>query len=424
MEDSNMQSRRRHRQRSFGVVALSLMWLLVGIGSGMIVDRQIQADVMPSAVAPASAAPEFRLIAEAWNLIDEHYVDRSAIRSQHLTYAAISGMVNSLGDTGHSVFLTPDEVLATRESIQGHFVGIGAELQMRNNEIVIVAPIDGSPAHKAGLHPGDIIFEVDGKDIRAQTLEQVVHRIRGPSGTKVTLSIRDPRSDRTRTVTLVRTVVHLRSVTWQFLPGTQVADLRIASFSEDTGRDLRKAVIALRRQGARALILDLRSDPGGLLDEAVEVASHFLQGGDVLLVKDAKGRVQRVSVRKAKPKVKLPMVVLTNAGTASAAEIVVGALRDGKRATVVGEQTFGTGTVLEQFPLSDGSALMLAIQEWLTPSGHTIWHKGIEPNLIVALSNGALPVYPEALQGMSPTQFRASKDTQLLKALELLQQHP
>ena len=395
-----------------GLVAL----ILFSVTAGVIMERRVLAAFDPA----AKAQLDFKLMAQADGLIEEHYVDRSAIRPRRMTYGAISGMVDSLGDTGHSTFLTPEMVHANAEVLKGRFHGIGAEVRMRDKQVVIVAPLDDSPAQKAGLRAGDIIFKVDGRAIAGETLEQVVDSIRGPVGTKVALSIRDPRTDRTRTVDLVRADIHEQRVSWHFVPGTRIADLRIAAFSEGTAKSLHKALDALRSAGARALVLDLRDDPGGLLDQATASASDFLDGGNVLIEKDSHGKLKPMPVETVKDRVRLPMVVLVNAGTASAAEIVAGALQDAGRARIVGEKTFGTGTVLQEFSLPDGSALLLAVREWLTPAGHAIWHKGIEPNVKVALAPGAAPVFPGTLGTLGPAKLAASRDAQLQKAIALL----
>ena len=352
-------------------------------------------------VLAATAKPDLAVIAQAWNLIEANYVDRAAIRPERMAHAAIGGIVDSLGDTGHSVFLTPQMAREDSEEMRGRFPGIGAEVQMRDKQVVVVAPLDGSPAQKAGLRAGDIVFKVDGKDVAGETLEQVVRSIRGPVGTTVVLSVRNPQSDRARQLAMVRAVIRVRSVSWNFLPDTRVADLRIAAFSKGTAVDLRKALADARAAGARALVLDLRDDPGGLLDQAVAAAGEFLPGGNALLEKDAHGDVQPVAVNPAKDRTTLPLVVLVDGGTASAAEILTGALQDAGRAVVVGDKTFGTGTVLNEFHLADGSALMLAVLEWLTPNGHTIWHKGIAPNVPVALGAGVTPVFTESLAQLS-----------------------
>jgi len=358
-------------------------------------------------------------MAQAWNAIHDHYVDRASIKPVPLTYGAISGMVAALGDTGHSGFLSPEMIKEEEEFTAGRYEGIGAEVKMKEDHVVIVTPLDGSPAQKAGLQPGQIILAVNGQDIMGLNLFQVVKRIAGPAGTRVSLRILDSKTGLTREVSLVRASITMNNVTWRRLPATRIAHLRIAGFSEGVSKDLKSALSAIMAQDLKGLILDLRNNPGGLLKEAVSTASQFLSGGNVLLEKDAAGRITSLAVEKGGQALSIPMVVLVNDGTASAAEIVAGSLQDHGRARLVGTTTFGTGTVLQQFPLSDGSALLLAVQEWLTPDGHKIWHKGIAPNFVVSLPEGVLPVFPEEESDMTLQQLKASKDTQLLKALNL-----
>jgi carboxyl-terminal processing protease len=328
--------------------------------------------------------------------------------------------VDALGDTGHSTFLTPDMVRELRNMEKGEFKGIGVEIQMKAGRVVIVAPIDGSPAQKAGLKPGDVITKVSGEDVSDWPLGRVVERIIGPPGTTVTLAVEDPTTARSRQLTLKRVALKLHEVTWNRLPGTDIAHLRIASFDAGVTRDLKLALGAIERQQMKGLVLDLRNDPGGLLDEAVGVASQFIEDGNVVLMKDAKGQVTPVPVEKRASATSLPMVVLVNQGSASAAEIVAGALQDTGRARLVGETTFGTGTVLGQFRLSDGSALLLAIEEWLTPKGRSFWHKGISPQYAVTLPPEVSPLVPMAERGLTSEQLAASDDKQLLAAVRLL----
>ena len=209
-------------------------------------------------------------------------------------------------------------------------------------------------------------------------------------------------------------------MTWHRFPGPPVAHLRVASFSKGVAGDLRKALIGIKQSGASRLILDLRNNPGGLFDEAVSTASQFLTGGNVVLERNATGKIAPVPVESGGLALALPLVVLINGGTASGAEIVAGALQDAHRADLLGEKTFGTGTVLQAFPLSDGSALMLAIEEWLTPDGHVIWHQGIIPNMVVSLPPDVTPLIPEREKGMTVAELRASGDGQLLRALDFL----
>jgi carboxyl-terminal processing protease len=397
-------------------------FLILGLAAGLILSCQMLGAFPPADKIPAEAAPDFRLMAEAWNTIQSVYVDRKAVKPKLLTYGAISGMVASLGDTGHSRFLSPEMLQQERHISKGLLEGIGAEVQMKNNQLVIVAPIDGSPAQRSGLKPGDIILKVDGEDVGGLPLEQAVGLILGPAGSSVNLTIFNPGTGRTINLTLVRARITLHNVKWQRLPGTTTAHVRIATFSKGVSKDLRKALADIQEKKLTGLILDLRNDPGGLFDEAVETASQFLSSGNVLLEKNARGEVTPVAVQSEGAAIPLPIVVLINGGTASAAEIVAGALQDAHRATLVGEETFGTGTVLEPFTLSDGSALLLATKEWLTPAGHVIWHKGISPNVFVPLLPEVTPLFPEAEKGMTTTELRESKDKQLLRALDLLTQ--
>ena len=412
---------KHHRLANARGVSYWLLPLIVGLLLGALLHNYILPDPYPPADIPRDAAPNFKLMAEAWNAIEQYYVDRPSVQPRNMTYGAITGMVDSLKDTGHSAFLSPEMVQAEHAIEAGRFTGIGAEIQMKNNQVVVVAPIDGSPAQKAGLRPGDIILKVDDTDTAGLSLPEVVRKIMGPAGTSVMLALKDPATQQERTLNIKRANISLHSVTWRLLPDLHVAHVRIAFFSKGTSQELEKALAQIEQQKAKGLVLDLRNDAGGLLDMAVGVASQFLESGTVLQEKNAKGEVRTVAVESNVRKCRLPLVVLINAGTASASEIVAGALQDAKRAALAGETTFGTGTVLTAIPLTDGSALMLAVREWLTPKGRTIWHKGITPDVTVPLPAGAPSLLPEAEQGMTLAQLRASKDLQLLRALELLE---
>jgi len=416
--------------RFLGIVTLIVVCLGLGLSGGVVLDRQFLAQAIPPAtlaapptptiVVPADTESEFRLMREAWDRIQESYVDRPAVDNQRLIYGAIGGMVDALGDTGHSRFLSPEMVQEQHSFASGEFEGIGAYVEMKDGHLVIVAPMDGTPAQQAGLRPGDVILQVDGENVAGLPIDQVIDRILGPAGSQVTLTILTPDTGLTRDVALTRAHITLHNVVWQRLPGTSVAHLRIVAFSKGVTDDLRQALTEIRQQGLTGIVLDLRSNPGGLLDEAVGVASQFLGSGDVLLEQDAQERVTGVPVKKGGLALDTPLVVLVNQGTASASEIVSGALQDAGRARLVGETTFGTGTVLNEFSLSDGSALLLATEEWLTPKGRLIWHQGIAPDEVVTLTTSTAPLLPEAESGMTPEQLQSSGDAQLLRALEVL----
>jgi carboxyl-terminal processing protease len=223
---------------------------------------------------------------------------------------------------------------------------------------------------------------------------------------------------------LTRAHITLNNVVWQQLPGTTIADIRLAAFSQGVSEDLQRALSEAAQQHITGIVLDLRNNPGGLLSEAVGVTSQFVVTGNVLLEQDAHGNITPVSVQHASQVTKLPMVILIDEGTASAAEITAGALQDAQRAQLIGDTTFGTGTVLNEFNLADGSAMLMAVQEWLTPSGRVIWHKGITPDVSITLGRDTAPLTPEAQKGMTAAQVRASGDAQLLKGIELLTGKP
>lgn len=397
---------------------LSLIFLTVGL-----IACNLLSTYKPSGTIPSNAEPNFQLIAEAWNAIQRIYVDRKAVNPKDMTYGAISGMVDALGDTGHSRFLSPEMLKQERSLSKGQFEGIGAEVRMRNGQLIVVVPIDGSPAQRAGLRPGDIILKVGGKEVSGLPLNQAVNLILGPAGSLVKLSILNERSGSTKDITLIRAHVTFQSVSWRQLPGTTVAHVRMATFNEGVTRDLRKALLAIQEDGLTGLILDLRNNPGGLYQEAISTASQFLDRGNVLLEKSALGKITPVPVRPDGIAVAIPMVVLINGGTSSGAEIVAGALQDAQRAKLIGEKTFGTGTVLETLSLSDGSALMLATEEWLTPAGHVIWHQGISPDLLVPLPPEVITLIPATEKGLTAEELRRNQDVQLLRALDLLD-HP
>ncbi|MGD9406066.1 MAG: S41 family peptidase [Anaerolineae bacterium] len=422
MTDEEQRAKMKRLLTCLGVIITLLLLLGAGLAGGILLDRRVLAKYVPPDNIPADATGDFQLMAEAWNIIDESYVDRPAVQGETLAYGAIGGMVDALGDTGHSRFLSPKMVQEQHDFTSGQFEGIGAYVEMKDGHVVIVAPMDGSPAQQAGLHPGDIILKVNGENVAGMPIDQVVGRILGPAGTSVTLTIMTPGTEETRDVTLVRAHITLQNVIWRQLPGTRIAHVRIVAFSQGVTDDLERALREIQQEGLAGVILDVRSNPGGLLSEAIGAASQFLESGNVLLEKDAQGKTTAVPVLKGGLAPDLPLVVLIDAGTASAAEIVSGALQDAERARLVGETTFGTGTVLNEFKLSDGSALLLATEEWLTPNGRTIWHQGIAPDVQVTLEQGTSPLLPQAEEGMTPAQLQSSGDSQLLRALELLNQ--
>ena len=393
--------------------------LIVGFAGGAGFDRYVLLRGAPP-TEPAGATGTFGVFWEAWRLVEGHYVDRASVDPKKMTYGAIEGMLDSLQDNGHTRFLAPSDVKTEREGLAGQLEGIGIEVEMRDGRLTVVAPLDGSPAKQAGLMPGDVVEKVNGQDITSMTLDQVSQLIRGPSGTPVTLTILRPGTSALLSFTIVRQQVKVPVVTWSSIPGQHIADIRISQFGDNTDDELRAAISGARAAGDTGIILDLRNDPGGLLDQAVAVTSEFVSSGNVLLEQDRSGQRRPVPVKAGGQALTNPVVVLVNHGTASGAEIVAGALQDHQRAVVVGEQTFGTGTVLNQYSLSDGSAILLGVREWLTPDGHVIWRNGIKPNQIVAEPSGVIPIIPSELKSMTAEQLRTRNDAPLLDAIHAL----
>ncbi|MBE0696547.1 MAG: S41 family peptidase, partial [Anaerolineaceae bacterium] len=416
--------------RLFRVIAILMVLALFSAGgfvAGVVVDRKA---FLPNAVTIAGTGPgagketpspnssviNLNLINEAYKAIEENYADRDTLQKTDMTYSAISGMVDSLGDTGHSRFLSPDMVESEKRSIEGEFEGIGALLNVNaEGNPVILAPMDDSPAQRAGLLPGDIIMAVNGEDVSHASLSEVVRRVLGPAGTQVTLTILTPETDTTRDVTITRAKIVIKNVTWQMLPGTNVAHIRVASYSQNVSKDLQNALQQAKDQSAKGILLDLRNNPGGLLNEATEVIGQFIKDGTALKVKDAQGNVRAIPAGRNGIATDIPLVVLINKGSASAAEITAGAIQDYQRAKLVGETTFGTGTVLNQFRLSDGSAILLATELWLTPNERVIWHQGIKPDVEVKLPATISPSLPETERNLTAEDLKNLKDTQLTK---------
>jgi carboxyl-terminal processing protease len=374
----------------------------------------------PGVARAADQPGEFDIFWQAWNTVHRYFVDQEALDTTQLTYGAIRGMINALGDEGHTAFLTPEEVARHQADVSGVYSGIGARIGMEDGLPVIVAPFDGSPAQEAGVKAGDIIIEVDDEDVTSWPLNDIVESIRGEEGTEVQLTVLRPDESKSYEITITRGEIDAPTATWAMLPGTDVALVRLSQFSADASDELVAAIRDAKAAGADALIVDVRNNPGGLLDQAVNVTSQFVKDGNALQEADAAGRRKVYPIRRGGVATDIPMVVLINRGSASSSEIFAGAMQDHNRAMVVGETTFGTGTVLQPFPLSDGSALMLGTKQWLTADGRLIRKQGIEPDVVVELPIGTELIYPSLMDDMTVDELLVSEDAQVLKALELL----
>jgi carboxyl-terminal processing protease len=359
------------------------------------------------------------LYAEALDTVRDDYVDREAIDPRKQTYGAIEGMLDTLGDEGHTRFLTPEEREENSESLSGTYVGIGVTLESEDEEIVVAALIEGSPADEAGVEPGDIVVAVDGESVRGEDISEVSEDIRGPEGTRVKLTVL--RDGEERAFDLERAEIERPTASWALIPGSDVAHVHLSSFSDDSAEKLGQAFEEARAAGARRFILDLRNNPGGRLEQAVQIAGDFLQPGSVVYVReDASGEREEIEVEGFADPADAPMAVLVNEGSASSSEILAGALRDNDRAAVIGETTFGTGTVLSEFVLRDGSAILLGVAEWLTPDGDSIRETGIVPDEKVRLGEDAEPLTPGEARDLSREEI-LERDAQLRRAFEELQ---
>ena len=410
------------RRAGLGVAGLAVAVGLVLGGAGA--DRLGLFGSLPLPPAaptnPTTDSAQFNLIRQAWDLINSQYVARSSLNPTTLAYGAIEGLTGAVGDTGHTSFETPQDLAQERAALSGSYVGIGVSVDVANGLPTIEGVFAGSPAADAGLRSGDQITAVNGTPTAGLSLDAVTSTIRGPAGSSVKLSIRSPGAKTDRALTLVRRSVELPVVEWAIVPGTTIADIQLQQFSQGATDKLVAAIKAAEAKGATGLILDLRGNPGGLVSEARGVASQFLASGLVYQTEDASGRKTSIPVQDGGVATKIPLVVLVDHQTASSSEIVAGALQDNGRAKIVGQTTFGTGTVLSQFDLADGSAIRIGTIQWLTPKGNAIWHKGIVPDVSVALASGVNPQVPATLRTNSAAQVQASGDAQLLAALRLL----
>ena len=368
---------------------------------------------------PSSASGVAPLLWQAWNLAESHYVQTNALNPTKMIYGAIGGMLGALGDTDHTRFLTPEEVKQENSQLSGQFVGIGVEINLKDGKPVVVAPLPNSPAQKAGLEAGDVILDIDGHDTTQQTLSELAAEIRGPAGSAVRLTILRPSAQRTFTVTVTRAAIPVPAVETNTFDvgGRKLVHLHVIQFSQNADKELRTALEQANTAHVDGIILDLRDNPGGLLDQAIDVSSQFLTSGNVVVEEGRNGVKHADPVKPGGLDPRVPLVVLINEGTASAAEITAGALKDHDRGPLVGTATFGTGTVLSTYNLSDGSEVLLGTEEWLTPNGTLIWHHGITPTQQVALPANVQPLFPSAEAGKTGDQLAHGDDTQLDKAI-------
>ncbi len=347
-----------------------------------------------------------------WKKIQEKYVYKP-VADTDLFYGSMVGLVQSLGDP-YSVYMPPAKAEEFRQDLSGEFFGIGAEIGLKDGKVTVIAPLPDSPAERAGLRTGDVVLMVDGKDITGKPLDEVITQIRGPKDTTVALTIIKSGTQTAREIQITRDVITLPTVSWNMKEGN-IAYLRVSYFNDTTWGEFDKIAKEIARKKPSGIVLDLRSNPGGYLDTSVRVASEWVSSGVIVYEKLNNGISDQFTAADGKHRfVGIPTIILVDEGTASGAEIVAGALQDYGVATLVGNKTFGKGSVQDFEYFSDGSALKLTIAEWLTPHERQINKLGIEPDIAIE----KMFVQKEGTEGSTPDDF---EDKGLQKALELLQ---
>ncbi len=365
---------------------------------------------------PKSVNLDFKLFWDTWDLLSRSYFDKTALDSKKLFYGAISGMVAAVGDP-YTVFLPPQQQKISQEELNGSFDGVGIQLGFnKDKRLTVVAPLMGTPAQKAGIKPGDLIVKIDDKDTTNMTLPEAVGLIRGNRGTQIALTIFREGDTDTRIINLTRDTIIVKSVEVSYQntkSGKKVAVVKLSRFGERTQDEWNQAVTDLLSANSQAIVLDLRNNPGGFLDGAVFIASEFLNSGDVVLQENSKGERTAFKVNRTGKLTGMPIVVLINKGSASASEIVAGALQDRKKTQLVGEKSFGKGTIQEAEDLADGTGIHITVAKWLTPNGHWVNEtEGLDPDVLVSPDKQSLR--------SDDLKEDATKDLQLNKSLELL----
>ncbi len=372
-----------------GIVAAILIGVTyyAGFSSGYSQTRTI---VVEGVIDPNSAPVEFTSFWEVWSAIKNKYVDsQEVVDNQELLYGAVRGLVGSLDDP-YSVFLSPEDADKFNADISGKFEGIGAEIALDDNrQLVIVAPLEGTPAFKAGLKSGDAILNIDGDPTVGISLDGAVKAIRGPGGSTVVLTIGRDSWDVPQDISIVRETIEIPTILFkQFnYDGEEgsgpIAYVRLYNFYDQAPRMFYKQALKITSLKSKGLVLDLRNNPGGYLDAAVSIGGWFVEKGDVIVTEEFQDESKNKIFRSSGPSLlkDMPVVVLINKGSASASEILAGALKEHNGTILIGETSFGKGTVQELVTLHDGSMLKLTIAHWVTPHGNIIQDNGISPNI-------------------------------------------
>ena len=406
-----------------GAAALLGAVFFVGLytGLGLSAESNIARVLSQNPPAPLPDEVDFAAFWQAWSIAEQKFVDFDKVKRQDMVYGAISGLLKSMGDP-YTVFFPPDENRAFQEEIKGEFQGVGMEVGIRKEILTVIAPLKGSPAERAGIKAGDKILKIDDKSTGELSLEEAVRSIRGEKGTKVKLVIIRNGDDESRTIEIERAVINIPVLDTDTNASAKISKedgkpieeteaekngifvIKLYNFSETSPLKFREALRQFILSGNKKLILDLRNNPGGYLEAAVDIASWFLPQGDIVVTEDF-GKGEKTDHRSRGYNIfkDLPMVVLVNEGSASASEILAGALRDHGKARLIGQKTFGKGSVQELLPLTADTSLKITIAKWLTPNGTSISEKGLEPDINVEFKKedmdaGRDPVMEKAIE--------------------------
>jgi len=350
---------------------------------------------------------DLSLFWETWSKLQEKFVSPEKLDIQKMIYGAISGMVKSLEDP-YTVFLNPDDAKKFLEDVSGQFEGVGMEIGVRKGQLQVIAPLEGTPAQKAGLRSGDKIIKINDTPTADLTVDEAVNLIRGPKGTEVTLTIFREEWEKTEEIKIVRDVIEVPSLKWE-LKDDNIAYIQLYQFSERAGFDFRVAAVEILNSKAQKIILDLRNNPGGYLEVAQDISGWFLERGQTVAIEDF-GQGTEQKIYKAKGNARFshyPIVILINQGSASGSEILASALRDNRGIKLIGEESFGKGSVQELEKLREGASLKITVARWLTPSGELITDIGLEPDIKVE---------------MTEEDYEQNRDPQLQKAIEVIRE--
>ena len=366
--------------------------------------RTFEVKGLENAETGITSKEDFAIFWDAWQMIQNSYLRAGEVKSGDMIYGAAAGLVASLDDP-YSVFMDPAEAKRFGEDINGNFGGIGAEIGLKNEQVVIIAPLKDSPAEKSGLRSGDKIYEINASSTVGMSINDAVKKIRGPKGTGVTFLIGRTGNEKPLTIKVVRDTIKIPVVEWAMKEG-DIAHIEFYTFSEDSASLVRKAILEAQAAGAKGIVLDMRNNPGGYLDAAVAIAGYFVDAGTTIVFEEFRNGKRDTFLSQGTPIAKgIPLAILLNGGSASASEILAGALKDILGTQIVGEKSFGKGTVQELTALRGGAEIKLTIAHWILPKGTQIDKNGIVPDVEVK--------YTEADRD-------AKRDPQLIKALSIV----